>query len=137
MAGEPVVSHPWLGELQRLGPHELRALIEVDPAVRPPRRNGSRDAEVLIEITGLEPDLRAHLDHCAARAQKVLADLPSIRRYAIRSAARDWLDHDLFFEGVEIDPQGHVSVLFDVGDLDLLVVELDETGHGKHVVLRP
>jgi hypothetical protein len=60
----PVLTHSWLGSLYRNGDQELIGSIELDPAIRPPRDNGDRDAEVLLEVgaIGPGPELDAHLD---------------------------------------------------------------------------
>lgn len=74
----PVLRHSWLGSLYRDGDQELIGSIELDPAIRAPRDNGDRDAEVLLEV----------------------------------------------------------SLDFDFGDLDLLVVRLDPAGNGEAVFLQ-
>ena len=46
----PVLTHPRLGPLYRNGDQELIGSIGLDPAIRPPRNNGSRDIEILLEV---------------------------------------------------------------------------------------
>jgi hypothetical protein len=146
----PAVVHPWLGELYRRGEQELRGSINIDPAVRLPRANGSRDAEILLEVgaTDFGPSLRGHVEGCATRIKEVLTALPSIRRYAVDCAPQDWADYHtaqpggplidrLFLDGIEVDRQLRVSVVFDFGDLDSLVVQLNDQGHGAGVYVRP
>lgn len=144
----PAVVHPWLGELYRLGEQELLGSINIDPAVRRPRVNGSRDAEILLEIgaTDFGPSLRGQVEGCAACIKEVLTALP-IRRYAVECAPQGWADYyaaqpggplidRLFLDGIEVDRQLRVSVVFDFGDLDSLVVQLNDQGHGAGVYLR-
>jgi hypothetical protein len=42
----------------------------------------------------------------------------------------------LFLDGLEIDPDHRVSVVFDFGDLDSLVVRLDDQARTESVYLR-
>jgi len=152
-SGSPAIVHPWLGELywpDWQGQQELLGSIDIDPSVRHPRSNGSRDAEILLEVASTDPRpaLQAHVEACAARIKNVLSDLPSIQRYAVDKAPRDWADYyaaqpggplidRLFLEGIEVDRRLCVSVIFDFGDLDQLVVQLNDQGHGDGVFLRP
>ena len=79
----PVLRHSWLGSLYRDGDQELIGSIELDPAIRAPRDNGDRDAEVLLELD-------AHLDACAARIRQALERLPDLKRYALDHAPPSW-----------------------------------------------
>jgi hypothetical protein len=71
-----------------------------------------------------------------------------IKTFAIEHAPAEWLQHyssqpgppvfeRLFLEGFEIDEHDMLSVMFDFGDLDLLVVELGSDGRGQRVFLQP
>jgi hypothetical protein len=146
---EVTVVHPRLGALRRHGQLELLGSINVDPRVRVPRRNGATDAEILLEVNAFDtgPDLDAHLDRCADRLTLALATLPAIRRYAIDHAPQNWVAYysaqpgrslidRLFLDGLEVDRQLRVTVVFDFGDLDSLVVVLDDRGSGSEVFLR-
>jgi len=152
-SGSPAIVHPWLGELywpDWQGQQELLGSIDIDPSVRHPRSNGSRDAEILLDVASTDPRpaLQVHVEACAARIHVVHTDLPSIQRYAVDKAPRDWADYyaaqpggplidRLFLEGIEVDRRLCVSVIFDFGDLDQLVVQLNDHGHGDSVFLRP
>jgi hypothetical protein len=147
--GTPVVVHPWLGPLYRHGTQELIGSIDIDPVIRPPRANGDRDAEILIEVgtSQVGAGLWAHLDACAALARWALVNLSSIRRDAVAQAPVWWREHYsaesggplvdlLFLDGIEIDPDQRVSVVFDFGDLDQLVVRLDDQARAESAYLR-
>ena len=88
----PVLRHSWLGSLYRDGDQELIGSIELDPAIRAPRDNGDRDAEVLLEVGALEPgpEVDAHLAACAARTRQALERLPDLKRYALDHAPPSW-----------------------------------------------
>jgi hypothetical protein len=47
--GVPVLVHAWLGALYRNREDELIGSINLDPGIRRARRNGSRDAEIVLE----------------------------------------------------------------------------------------
>jgi len=145
----PVLTHSWLGSLYRNGDQELIGSIELDPAIRPPRDNGDRDAEVLLEVGAIEPgpELDAHLDACAARIRRALDRLPDLKRYALDHAPPGWVQYyaaqpglplvdRLFLEGFQVSRQLLVSLDLDFGDLDLLVVRLDPAGNGEAVFLQ-
>lgn len=149
-SGVPAIVHPWLGALRWHAQQELLGSIDIDPAIRPPRSNGSLDAEVLLEVVASGPGsgLQSHVEDCAARIKSVLPDLPLIQRYAVLHAPREWADHNeaqpggslidrLFLDGIEVDERLRVSVIFDFGDLDSLVVQLDDQGHAASVIVRP
>jgi hypothetical protein len=91
--------------------------------------------------------LWAHLDGCAALVRRALVNLSSIRRDAVAQAPAWWREHYsaesggrlvdlLFLDGLEIDPDHRVSVVFDFGDLDSLVVRLDDQARTESVYLR-
>jgi hypothetical protein len=145
----PVLTHPWLGPLYRNGDQELTGSIGLDPAIRPPRNNGSRDIEIVLEAGMIEPgpDLDAHLGACAARIGKALGRLPDLKRYALDHAPPGWvrdcpaqpgppLAGRLFLEGLQVSRQLLVSLDFDFGDLDLLIVRLDDEGNDEAVFLQ-
>src|SRR5690242_14196665 len=94
--GAPPIVHPWLGALHWHEQSELLGSIDIDPAIRPPRSNFSRDAEVLLEVVASGPgsSLQSHVEDCAARIKRVLTDLPLIQRYAVEHAPREWADHN-------------------------------------------
>ena len=145
----PVLTHSWLGPLYRNGDQELIGSIELDPAIRLPRSNGGRDIEILLEAGMIEPgpDLETHLGACAARISKTLDRLPDLKRYALDHAPPGWvrdcaaqpgppLADRLFLEGLQVSRQLLVSLAFDFGDLDLLIVRLDHEGNGEAVFLQ-
>jgi hypothetical protein len=124
--------------------------IDIDPAIRHPRSNGSRDAEILLEFatTAHGPSLRALVEDSAARIKNALTDLPSIQRYGVHHAPQSWADYHaaqpggplidrLFLDGIEVDRRLRSSVIFDFGELDSLVVQLNDQGHGDSVFVRP
>jgi hypothetical protein len=143
---EVLFQHPWLGNLWSHGQNELLGHIDVPPAIRPARNDGQTDAEVLIEI-GARQDLPALVDDAAERVQAALADLAAIKTYAIEHAPGDWRQHyqttdptplldRLFLEGFTISA-AYTEIAFDFGDLDLLVVRTDPSGHRQTVYLAP
>ncbi|MFD9409787.1 hypothetical protein ACFWBN_22615 [Streptomyces sp. NPDC059989] len=126
------------------------AVISLDPAVRPPRVSGQLDAEVLLELGKVEPgsDLDGRLAVVVAKIRCALAVLPEIAAYAVAQGPRPWRDYyeglggqplvdRLFLEGFEVDAELGVSVCFDFGDLERIVVALDASGRGQGVELRP
>lgn len=140
---EVVARHPWLGVVRWFGSGELLARIEIDPSVRSARANGRTDAEVLIAADpGVSGDaLTALLDLAARRVQGVLAALEQVKADALACVPAAWREHFeaagpvalvqlLFVEGFWLDRGGAMRVAFDFGDLDLLVVQLDEHGRG-------
>jgi hypothetical protein len=146
----PVLVHAWLGPLYRNGTQELIGSIALDPIVRTARQNGGHDVEILLEVNAVSPgpQLNAHVDACASRIQRALDRLPEHLQYAVDHAPAEWLRHvgtqpgpsliqRLFLEGIEVSLLLCVSLAFDFGDLDMLMVRLDEQGHGDRVFLRP
>jgi len=146
----PVLVHSWLSTMYRNGDRELVGSIELDSADRPPRHNGDRSAEILVEV-GLDtagPELSEHLDACADRIRHALDHLPELTRYVCRHAPREWVRYQsaqpgsqlidrIFLDGFEVSSQGLVSLAFDFGDLDMLILRLDRQGSGQAVLLRP
>src|SRR5215207_1677756 len=91
---------------------------------------------------------QSHVEACAARIASVLTDLPSIQRHAAQHAPPEWVDHyqaqpggslidRLFLDGIEVDQRLRVSVIFDFGDLDPLVVHVNDQRHPARFILRP
>ena len=149
-SGSPAIVHAWLGELYWHGQQELLGSMDIDPVIRHPRSNGSRDVEILLGFATTDPgpSLQALVEDCAARIKNALTDLPSIQRYAVHHAPPSWADYyaaqpggplidRLFLDGIEVDRRLRVSVIFDFGDLDSLVVQLNDQGHGDGVLVRP
>jgi hypothetical protein len=146
--GVPAVVHSRLGALRWHAQGELLGSIDVDPAIRRPRSNGSRDVEVLLDVGAGGVALESQVEACAARIESVLADLALVQRYAVLHAPRELADFCqaqvggsltdlLFLDGIEVDHDLRVSAVFDFGDLDSLVVQLDEQGLPDRVFLRP
>ncbi len=144
----PVLVHAWLGSLYRNGDQELIGWIELDPAVRRPRDNGSRDVEILLETGTAEPGpaLDAHVDACAARIRSALDHLSGLKRYVLDYGPPGWVRYyaaqpgpslldRLFLEGLRVSGKLLVSLDFDFGDLDLVTVQLNHSGTGEEVSL--
>jgi hypothetical protein len=92
------------------GADGLIGWIDLDPAVRPPRDNGSRDIEIVLETGALEPG--------PGQPGPPLPDR-------------------LFLDGIRVSEQLLVSLDFDVGDLDQLTLRLDREGAAERVFLTP
>jgi hypothetical protein len=146
----PVLVHAWLGPMYRNGAQELVGPIDLDPAARAPRHNGAQDAEILLEVQTGSPgkELDTHVDACAVRIRRALERLPELKRYAVDRAPPEWVRYcaaepgpplieRLFLDGIEVSPLLRVSLAFDFGDLDMLMVGLDDQGDGERVWLRP
>jgi len=146
----PVLVRAWLGSLYRNGDQELIGSIELDPAVRRPRDNGSRDVEIILEIGTTEPGpaLDAHVEACAGRIRSALDHLPGLKRYVLDHGPPDWVRYyaaqpgsslvdRLFLEGLRVSGKLLVSLDFDFGDLDLVTVQLGHSGTGEEVSLHP
>jgi len=71
----------------------------------------------------------------APRAAHPVAPRDGIEYYTTQSGG-PLIDRP-FLDGIEVDPQRRVSVIFDFGDLDQLVVQLNDQGHGDGVFVRP
>jgi hypothetical protein len=143
---EVAARHSWLGEVRRYGEDQLLATIDIDPAIRPARLNGETDAEVLIAAA---PDLSgsaldAVLAQATERIRAALANLDSIKSFALTHAPSDLhyyypevaetpLRDRLFLEGFTVTTSADMEVSFDFGDLDTLVVQLDEQGRSWDV----
>jgi hypothetical protein len=146
----PALVHSWLGPLYRNGTQELIGSIELDPAVRAPRHNGARDAEILLEVPHTSspgPELDVHVDACAVRIRRAWERLPELKHYAVDHAPPEWvrqctadpgppLIERLFLDGIEVSPLLRVSLAFDFGDLDMVMVLLDDQEDGQQVYLR-
>jgi hypothetical protein len=139
---EVVARHSWLGEVRRYGEDQLLATIDIDPAIRPARLNGETDAEVLIAaapaLSGSALD--AVLAQAAAGIRAALADLDSIKSFALAHAPSDLhydypevaetpLEERLFLESFTVTSSAEMEVSFDFGDSATLVVKLD--AHGR------
>jgi len=136
--------------LYRNGTQELIGSIDLDPAVRAPRHNGARDAKILLEVACIfspGSELDGHVDACAVRIRRALERLPELRHYAVDHAPPEWvrqgaaepgppLIERLFLDGIEVSPLLRVSLAFDFGDLDMLMVLLDDKEDGQQVSLR-
>jgi hypothetical protein len=146
----PALAHVWFGQMYRDGHQALTGWIDLDPAVRLPRNDGSRDVEVLLETGTMEPgpELDVHLGACAARIRDVLDRLPGLKRHAVDHAPADWVRYYaaqpglplpdwLFPDGIEVSEQLLVSLVFDFGDLDQLTLSLDHDGAAARVFLIP
>jgi hypothetical protein len=146
----PVLVHVWFGPLYRDGDQSLIGWIDLDAAVRPPRNDGSRDVEIVLETGTMEPgpELAVHVGACAARIRDALDRLSGLKRYAVDHAPAGWaryyaaqpglpLPGRLFLEGIEVSEQLLVSLVFDFGDLDLLTLSLDHDGAAARVFLAP
>lgn len=145
----PVLVHSWLGPMYSNGNWELAGSIQLDSAIRLPRKNGKRDAEIIVEVevTMPGPQLSEHLDTCANRIRKALDHLPDLKCYACQHAPAEWLRSQtaqpgprlidrLFLDSLEVSSQMKLTVAFDYGDLDMLVLQLDQHGKAREVLLR-
>jgi hypothetical protein len=145
MASE-ALQHPWLGVMWPHGADQLLAQIEIDPVIRPARANGETDAEVLITLGSAQSDaaLDTVLATAVERIRAALADLDSIRAFAVEHAPRDWRRHyeaieglplreRLFVESFAVTSPTEMEISFDFGDLDMLVVRVDAQGRGQDV----
>jgi hypothetical protein len=83
-----------------------------------------------------------NVEQCAVRIKNALTALPSIQRYAVdrapeigptatRANRGGPLINRLFPKGIEIDRRLCVSVIFDLGDLDQLMMQLNDKGHAE------
>jgi hypothetical protein len=146
----PVLIHDRLGALYLHGGDELIGSINVDPEVRPARMNGDQDVEILLSIGGEDEGvaLVARVERCAAKVDEASIILPLIKKFALEHLPAQWLEHyslqpgppvfeRLFLEGLETDEHDTMRVVFDFGDLDQLIVELESDGRGRRVFLRP
>jgi hypothetical protein len=88
----PVLVHVWFGPLYRDGDQSLTGWIDLDAAVRPPRNDGSRDVEIVLETGTMEPgpELAVHVGACAARIRDALDRLSGLKRYAVDHAPAGW-----------------------------------------------
>lgn len=136
-----VARHFWLGEVRRYGEDQLLATIDIDPAVRPARLNGETDAEVLIAVAAALSGsaLDAVLAQATEGIRAALADLDSIKSFALAHTPSDLhydypevagtpLEERLFLEGFRVASSAEMEVIFDFGDSDTLVVQLDAHG---------
>lgn len=146
--GSAVVVHPWLGALRWHRPGELLGALDVDPALRPPRANGSRDVEIVLQVMPgvTEAALQEHVDRCATLIRDALGQLAPIRQFTAEHAPAGWAARyapesgspgdALFLDGIEVGGDGELALVFDFGDLDQLVARLDGHGNVAEVSLR-
>lgn len=138
------VLHPEFGLLRPYDQDQLLGHLDVPSAIRSARLNGQTDAEILLKIDPCR-DFADLIADAAARVRVGLADLERIKDYALAYAPAGWREYyekddrvslraRLFFEGFTIS-SAVTEVLFDFGDLDLLIVELDPAGNGRRVYL--
>jgi hypothetical protein len=117
---EPALVYAWLGDLYRHGQQELLRSIDIDPAIRHPRWDGSRDAEVLLEVAGIDPgpDLRAHVEECAPRIKKVMTPRRAAKK--VYSVYRGLVDDKVVAPGTKdeagptwtgVFPKGNIGVM--------------------------
>jgi hypothetical protein len=79
--GAPVLAHAWFGSMRQDGDQALIGWIDLDPAVRPPRNDGSRDVEILHDLT-------LHLLPAAAKTARYAPDAADERVQSTSSRAR-------------------------------------------------
>lgn len=151
MAGytTPALVHPLLGPLRWLKSGELAGSIDIEPSIRPPRANGSRDADVALHVpAGLAREaLNDHVGRCAIQILDALARLESLKAFTADHAPESWRAQYrvgsetstsvLFLDGLEVDQDLQLTLVFDFGDLDQLVTCLDEHGNAAATKLRP
>lgn len=107
-------------------------LVRAPDAERARRPDMRRDVDV--EIHGTDPHART--SSSLASALSLLATISELRNDAEELAPAEWrgwyLDRPdypgLFLTGLEFHDDGTVRVLFDFGDLDLLILELHPDG---------
>ncbi|MDO9439922.1 MAG: hypothetical protein Q7T73_03435 [Beijerinckiaceae bacterium] len=102
------------------------------PASEVERRPDHR-SQIDVEIHGSHPEERAA--PALGTVGSLLAAIDQLRSQAEALAPSDWkAEHrnvsgdDLFLEGFEFHDEGLVRVLFDFGDLDLLILDLHADG---------
>lgn len=103
------------------------------PAVEVTHRPDHR-SQIDVEIHGSNPEDRA--DSSLAIVARLLHALDELRASAEGLAPKDWQDQyrdapsypGLFLEGFELHDDGLIRVLFDFGDLDLLILDLYPSG---------
>lgn len=144
-----MIHHDWLRTLRSYGEGALLGILSIDPSIRPPRANGETDAEVLLELDAVEPGPRLdmQLATAARRIKVALAKLSEVKAYGVEHGPSQWREYyepldsrplveRLFLEGFEFNRNLDLTVTFDFEDLDVLLVHLDPTGHGRAVNLR-
>lgn len=98
------------------------------------RRRPDGRAQVDVEIHGLDPQQRA--ESALVTSVALLDSIDDLRSKAEQLAPDEWRSQylgrsefaGLFLEGFEFHDDGLVRVLFDFGDLDLLVLDLHPDG---------
>lgn len=110
----------------------LMGLVDA-PAPEAARRPDHR-SQIDVEIHGPEPEARA--ESSLAQVKALLSDIEQLRSTAESLASKEWHGEydtgseraDLFVEGFELHADGLVRVLFDFGDLDLFILDLQPDG---------
>jgi hypothetical protein len=145
----PALVHPLLGSLRWLESGELAGSVEIEPSISPPRASGRRDAELALHVpAALSGEaLNDHVGRCAIRIRDALARLDSLTDFTAEHAPDSWQAQYpagsetratvLFLDGVEVDQDLKLTLVFDFGDLDQLVTRLDDQGNAAVTQLRP
>lgn len=110
----------------------LMGLVKAPEAERR-RRPGNR-AQIDVEIHGHDP--MGRVESSLAATASLLQSIDELRSSAEQLAPHEWrqqyLDQPeytgLFLEGIEFHDSGATRVLFDFGDLDLLILDLHPDG---------
>ncbi|TCM47905.1 hypothetical protein [Kribbella sp. VKM Ac-2568] len=114
----------------------VMASIALSPLIRPPAKDG--DPRLTVEIHGDRADARVAETSGALRS--LIPQLPVLAADALSAAPPGWhrsYPHaDLWLDGIEFHADGRVRLLYDFGDLDLLVLELHGNG-AKDVSIEP
>lgn len=102
------------------------------PAIEVEHRPDHR-SQIDVEIHGRDPEERT--DSALSTVASLLASLDELRSVSKALAPADWKDqypdasgYGLFLEGFELHDDGLIRVLFDFGDLDLLILNLQPDG---------
>jgi len=116
----------------------LMGLVEA-PANEVGDRHDHR-SQIDVEIHGRYPEDRA--DSALSSVASLLAGLSELKSQAEALAPTDWKGqyrqgapgHELFLEGFEFHDDGRLRVLFDFGNLDLLILDLHPDRQPRVVV---
>ncbi|RFU36666.1 hypothetical protein DZF91_36910 [Actinomadura logoneensis] len=130
--------HPWLGDLGAHGRDLLVARVDISTTIWPALNDDETDVMVLIYSAERGEDFPHLVNAAATRTQNVLANLESIKTYAIEHAPTDWRPHLQTTDTAPIPDRLHlddVSVLaactvvsFSHPDLGILDVQTDLQG---------
>ena len=114
----------------------VTASIALSLLIRQPAKDG--DPRLAVEIHGDRADARVAETSSALRS--LIPPLPVLAAEALSAAPPEWQRRyphaDLWLGGIEFHADGRVRLLYDFGDLDLLVLELHRNG-AKHVSIEP